>query len=225
VSECTQLLQTIASWIAAFGTLLLAAVAIWGEPLRRWLAKPKLTIKRPSELGSITPLNRKGGDEPVQARYFHCEVGNTARRFPFRDVRLMLEQLDVMRSGEWAKVWDGRVPLRWRHEERVMEWQVNGQHQVVPLSYEPKQIGASWHADLFSVTSEKKFQIQPFIVPTRLNHALSNEIDPNEVNVRMTIRAISVDGDSEPLRVIVKWDGQWVDGENEMGSHLRVTTE
>ncbi|WP_146190666.1 hypothetical protein [Marinicauda salina] len=214
--------------LVAFGTLLLAVAAfasIWAVPIRKYLAKPKpkLVAELSDAAGVSTVVNRHGSDgERVAARYYHCKLTNLNRAFPFHGVRLMLQSFEVFRAGEWHEVWNGYVALRWRHEEPAADRQLGDELLIaVPRPYEPKVIGPRWDADLFHVTDQGEFKVQPFIVPNNLIREIQS-LDTNSLKVRLTALPIAEEADGDPVTFEVHWDGVWVDGEKEMATHLKV---
>lgn len=77
------------NWIAAteaFGTLAVAAAAIWGEALRSKLLPPKLRVELSDNTGQLVPQTvlspdgAFGGKQPaqksVEARYYHLRLSN-----------------------------------------------------------------------------------------------------------------------------------------------------
>jgi hypothetical protein len=98
--------------------------------------------------------------------------------------------------------WEGNTPMRWRDQE------------IHPLQ---RKIGASFDCDMCMVTKKGYSQILPVIAPL----CLTTQLLPNsEVVISLQARAVEVD--SDPVRIRIWWDGQWKDGDEEMGQHFIV---
>ncbi len=79
---------TIDSWAAlftAFGTVLVAVVAIWGDWIKAHFAGPKVTVSLRDNHGD---LNVKG--DGLKTIYYHLTVRNRRSWSPARSVRVLV---------------------------------------------------------------------------------------------------------------------------------------
>jgi hypothetical protein len=71
--------------------------------------------------------------------------------------------------------------------------------------------------DLGHVESDSAFRLSPYVTPNNFQGtALGNQ------RMRVEIRAIADNGESEPLFLEIAWDGIWSDDTVEMRRHLVV---
>jgi hypothetical protein len=218
-----ELEMCIRNWIAAFGVLgtwLVFVGAIWGEKIRSWLFKPRLSVILDDPRGvAITETitiftNSQQGQQMLQqytrpARYYYLSV-RTARRWPLaHDVRILIIRLERPEPGGLpTTVWTGEIPLAWEHG------------QIQPAS---RTLGRPARAD-FVVAAQ-----DPVDIERRNQLHLVTMIEPSNMQRSqysatqfwITVIATSNEGDSPPLRLEVAWDGQWDAAETEMGQHLK----
>ena len=69
-------INTLINALTAFGTLSVAAIAIWGERIRSWLSPPKLSLRLYNPRGA--PNLAAKGDQTLKVMYFHLKVVNAA---------------------------------------------------------------------------------------------------------------------------------------------------
>jgi hypothetical protein len=135
--------------------------------------------------------------------WYHIRVENRTRWSPVREVLIFLMQIEAPdEAGNLKTVWDGTVALGWRHDPNP----------------QPKTIGYSAECDLFHVLKEPlEVRLSPLVrgqVP---------DIWKGPFNIAVTLQARGIETDSNPLRLLVSWDGNWVDDIEEMRKHFVIT--
>jgi hypothetical protein len=108
-------------------------------------------------------------------------------------------------DGKLQPTWSGDVPIRWRHQE------------IFPLE---RTVGAPADCDLCSVVKyeiDRRLYIHPLIVPLNLRVERTGR-----QKFEMIVQARANEGVSPITRVQISWDGDWADGEVEMGKHFKV---
>lgn len=192
--------------LVAFGTISLAVIAVWGDRLRRLVFPPRL------RLGVLSPEGESArvGEDRRPARFYHLKISNARRWSPATQVQVYLLRVETPRGdGQLRLVWDGNVPIRWRHQE------------VHPLA---RDIGPAVDCDLCSAVRHSdhvipnQLRLYPLVTPHTLTDVYSEATE-----LYLTFQAKSVEADSELLRVKIFWNGQWADGEKEMADNLVVT--
>lgn len=199
--------------IVALGTLLAVVVALFAEPLKRWLCSPKFEIKLKSESGELTPVTLKdthtGQIRSEQGRYYHLSVRNsgcsTAKNTAAYLTHLMLRGA----GGVWYQAWRGEAPLSWRHGE------------LYPLL---REIGSTpVDADIFALVRNKWLDLCVVMRP----NALPTDTDSpgrwrEAIEMVVTVQIKATDARSEQKLFHVVWDGGWQDGDAEIVRHFQI---
>jgi hypothetical protein len=100
-------------------------------------------------------------------------------------------------------VYSATLPLKWRNQEADPR--------------PSRTIGADDFADLLYVNEGGSLYLTPMIIP--------NNFPLRHIGATMlwvTVQALSIEADSELLRLQIAWDGQWDLGEAEMTKHLKI---
>ena len=184
--------------LAIIVTLILAAIAIWGEKVRQIWIKPKLEINLDIPSLTKTTVGQKGW-------YYLIKVSNMKVSSPARNVRLLLT--DVFKrgpEGSWIEQrFSGPTQVTWRWPD------------LMPLY---ATIGPEEHSTFgYILQGSNSFRLQLYWYPNNLNP----EIPPNDPT-RLKFKAVSDTVQSNVLTVELAWDGQWVEGSAEMQNHLIV---
>lgn len=181
----------------AFGTIAVAVVAVCGDRLKHMWFPPKLKLT----LANTEGTEARVGDGEKLARWYHVSVRNEARWSRANQVRVLLLQVEEPApNGALQITWTGEAQLIWENE------------QLYPLA---RTIGAQARADLFAVFESAVLQLRLAVIP--LNLKFQRE---GGCKLTLTLQARGDEGDSEPLRVRVSWDGKWDPGVQEMRKHL-----
>jgi hypothetical protein len=189
----------------AFGTLVLAVVAIWGDQIRARLAVfgPRLVIE---PLGLSRIVRQNNGK---RARYYHLRIRNTrpGRFPPAHETRVFIIRVETEdAAGQPTLAFDERVQLTWA-----------GQEVFTSLS---RTIGPEEKANLLWVREDGWFQFETIGTP---NHFPPSGI--GRARFWVTVQARSNEMDSPSRRFSITWDGKWEDGDREIEKHLVVTPD
>jgi hypothetical protein len=191
----------------AVGTIGAVFVALFGDWLRAKFTR--LRVQVVNRLGVPTPTVRQTrlGDQVAhvgagpQARYYHVRVSNLRPRFLAHQVNVFLLPVEEPGpNGDLQVTWTGEIPMIWQHQD-----------------YFPgaRTIGNPANVDVFRVTQEKELTLFPLIPALNLN-----AVYRSACNLTLTLQARSDEGESPVMRVRIAWDGEWHDGNEEMGRHL-----
>ncbi|MGD0233639.1 MAG: hypothetical protein ABSC55_03770, partial [Syntrophorhabdales bacterium] len=90
----TEKINTSIHFAVAFGTILLAVVAIWGDWFRDAFAGPDLQLSLRSSSGFLT----KRPDPKAQIMFYHIQVTNRHSWSTARRVRILVTQFDKKRA-------------------------------------------------------------------------------------------------------------------------------
>lgn len=203
--------------IVAFGTVSAVVVALFIDPIKRWLWPPKFDIALKSASGELTPV--KLHDPTTDkisanvARYYHLSVKNSGSIAHNAAVYLTAIMYKTS-GGAWEEKWTGDVPLVWRHAEIYPLW---------------RDIGASAvDADLFELMQLKWLEVRVVVRPNSLPHTTRDDLPANPgrwrtpINMIIKVQVKSADGESNPRLFYVAWDGQWADGATEIMQCLNI---
>jgi hypothetical protein len=205
MTNCQFLVQTAIQAGGVLATLVLAAIALWGEQLKAKWFGPRLTLRL---------LDRDGERQMLPtgtyARYYRLRVANSSR-MPASNVRVLLTRIarpDANGTFQWQVV-SGGIQLEWQHGHALPQ-------QYLVLGPRPQ------NADLGSVLQQGTFSLTPLFQPPGLRLALGLG---GERSMIVESIAASDETESAPLRVSIAWDGQWSDDTAEMRRHLVIEEE
>ena len=181
------------------GTLLVAAIAIWGNLARSWWSGPELRIRLLNILGELTKITN---GTPV--RYYHLIVTNDRKWSPAQNVRVLLTKiLQPAADGSWVdRSFSGPLQLTWQFPQFHVRFPFIGPDDVSDLGYIPKG---------------QKFSLSPYVVPNNFN----GFVEGNQ-SIRVEIIAVADNGQSRPILIEIAWNGNWSDEAGEMSRHLVV---
>jgi hypothetical protein len=195
-------LQGYALWINGLYvlvTLLLAAIALWGERIRQWWMRPKLVIVLDdATLTSHSDTDKKGW-------YYHLRVKNGRRTSPASNVRLLLT--GVQKKGpddSWQeRKFSGPVQVTWRWPQQIPQFAT---------------IGPDEHSTFARILEgSNTIELRLYWCPMNLIATIS----PHD-KTRLHFKAVSDTTESKSLIVEIAWDGQFEQGTTEMGKHMVV---
>lgn len=184
--------------VTAFGTLVLAALAIWGDRIKDWLFGPRLELSLVDKRGDRA--RRNNGRDVI---YYHLRVKNR-RRAVAKSVQVLVQGLSRRIRGG-AFVADKVVyplPLVWTPAEmRQSSRDVFGT-STCDFGF----------LDLMSPGFELATQLRPnnFRGSVSVGDSVRFEVIAAGENVYFT----------KPLVLQVSWDGNWVD--EPIGDHLVI---
>ena len=183
--------------VAAVAVLILAVLAIWGDWVRSILAAPKLKVSLRSEEG--VPTSSQDGS-PV--RYYHLVVSNSRRWAPARNAIPYIRMVERPGpDGQWRPaMFTGPVTLWWQFGKHTPGLPMIGQERI---------------CDLARIVQGKNFELVPMFRPNSLDATLEPSM---KMRVHVFVNADS--GESPDTVIEIAWDGNWVDGAQEMRRHL-----
>ncbi len=193
----------LAQWTSAFLSAVIAILAIWGDPIRAWLAGPMLEVSLLTPDGERTKWTGPG-IEPKWTRFYHLRVTNKRRSAPAKNVRVVLTGLARTSADQAFAI----VPLSGSLQ---LTWQFPGISPQYPV------VGPDHSCDLGHVESDSGFSLSMYVTPNNFQ----GKIRGNE-RMRVEIRAVADNGESKPLILEVAWDGNWSEDTVEMRRHLIV---
>lgn len=141
----------------------------------------------------------------IKSRKYLIRVSNSCRHYlPAREVKLLITCVETEGAGgRPIEAFTERVPLQWERQELA------GSASVT--------VGPDAYAILFYVQDDGLLKFTTIDQPTNFPIA-----EKGPKNYWVTLRAISIESDSPPIRYKVVWDGKWEDGESEMRNHINV---
>jgi hypothetical protein len=205
-------------WVAVTGvaTIGLAAVAIWGDTVKRIFYRPTLVVSLRDPAGDRIDSKDQNGNVVAETRYFHANVENSSRAFPFSNVTVsLLRLLTKTPGGQWRSRWGGDIPLQWQHESSLRS------ANTFILDTRGKTVGPSRIVDLFCVTKSRQLILNPLISPNNLA-TVFKDTSSGPLFLALDIRACGDQGDSAIMRVEIEWDWTWTEGMAEIKDHLDV---
>jgi hypothetical protein len=216
MSENSQFwLNWILNLAVAIGTTGAVIIALFGDWIRSKLFKSSLSIKIDNPNGVLTTGRKTIRDtngemtQEFKGRYYHAKIYNKKAWPRSSQVQVFIVQVETPGpDNELLISWSGDIPLRWRHQE------------AFPFA---RNIGAPADCDLFAIIREQYetyLQLDPLIIPNNLKAKYTG---PTKLVV--SIQARSNEGESDLQKLQIAWDGNWAEGEIEMGKHAIVKAQ
>jgi hypothetical protein len=178
-------------------TLLLAALAIFGERIKQSWHRPKLrlTLDEPTLTGHYN-TGQKGW-------YYHVKVINDRKRAPAQNVRVLL--CKVMKKGpdgSWLyHKFSGPVQVMWIWPDFLPQYIT---------------VGPDERATFCSVLENSEaIDLKLYVVPMNLPPYI-NSNEPTKI----VFKAVSDTAESNELGIEIAWDGKWEPGFIEMKTHM-----
>lgn len=192
----------VAQCFTAFGTVLVAILAIFGDLFRR---RPKLELSVHTPGGELTTVSNGSGTK-TPALYYHVRVRNMRKSVPARHVRLVCTK--VSRKGP-----NGTFVLEPETVEAQLCWIFPKAHPQFPI------IASEDTCDLGHLVKDgDRFALLPYMWPNNFRGFVSaNET----ICVYLIARADNYTS-KKPYILEISWDGIWVDDRDEMKCHLVV---
>ena len=193
----------VAQWVSAIVSAIIAILAIWGEFIRSQLAGPRLAVTLLNPDGEKTVWTGPG-IAPKPTRFYHLRIKNGRRWAPARNVRIVLTGL--ARTGadnSFASLpLSGPLQLQWQFAQTSPQYPV---------------IGPDHTCDLGHGESDSGFSLSTYVTPNNFRRMIAGN-----QRMRVEIRGLADNGESEPLFLEIAWDGEWSDDTVEMRRHLIV---
>jgi hypothetical protein len=143
------------------------------------------------------------------SRWYHVQVKNNRRMSRATDIEVYLLAVETPNAaGQYVKRNTGAIPFTVRHEAVVRPGRI---------------IGPAVEWNFCSVSREYQpqggpiFDLHTIVAPTDITTRIDKAF-----KTAFTLRARSIEVDSNLLRVEVIWDGQWADDTDQMANHLVI---
>jgi hypothetical protein len=195
-------LQQWGLWISivlVVATLILAAVAVWGERIRQRWVRPKLRLLLDEpHLTFISGTNRRGW-------YYQLHVVNDRKTSPASNTQVRLTKVfKKALDDSWQEhQFSGPVQVQWRWPDQIPQYATIGPDQHATFACLLEGADAA-ELCLFLTPNNLESRI-PALEPTRLH-----------------FKAVSDTAESKELVLEVASDGQWEEGRSAMDTHMSV---
>lgn len=185
--------------IVAFGTIVVAIIAIWGDFLRSVFAAPKLKISLFDKEGEPTQYS-----DGRNVRYYHLLIKNIRKWAPAKNVLVHVVSLEKPNpDGEWQKaMYSGHVPLVWQFGDYYPGYPSIGRERI---------------CDLGRITENGVFELKTLFRPNNFDGSVRRN-----QKIRVHLQAVSDNGHSNMLILEIAWDGNWSLEAKEMANHLVI---
>ena len=197
-----EIVSAIINGFIAIGTVAVAILAIWGDPIRATVAGPKLKLFPHNNLrGSVVPLSNG-----ILSIYYHLKVVNERSSVSAANCRVLLKKI-------WRKAQNGDF------------LEVN---LAVPVIYiwAPSEITPPYitlrneHVLDFGRVNQGDNRFFPLLLSCTNN--FEGFVRPNDA-VRFGLEIVSDNFMSKQLQIFeVAWNGQWNDNLDTMGQNLQI---
>jgi len=162
----------------------------------------------------VTLLNPDGerttwtgpGIMPKPTRFYHLRIRNARRWAPARNARVVLTGLARTSADQSFATLPLSGPLQ-------LQWQFAQSSPQYPV------IGPDHTCDLGHLESDSGFSLSTYVTPNNFQGIIRGD-----QRMRVEIRGLADNGESEPLLLEIAWDGGWSDDTVEMRRHLIVKT-
>jgi hypothetical protein len=194
-------IQLVIEGLAAFGTIALSILAIWGDWVRSKFA-PAMLVIVPQTLRGDPTTTRDGR----RVMYYHLRVVNQRQWLPIHNCRVLLKGLTKRGPDNQFHPVPMAVPLQfvWAPAEITPPVITLVNEQILDFGY--------------VLETEKTFS------PTLYSYAhnFKGHVQPNEA-VRFQLQIEATNFSSRVYQVFeVAWDGNWSFVPEEMAEHLRI---
>lgn len=185
--------------LVAFGTIVVAVVAIWGDYLRMLFGAPQLKLRLLNPEGEPTKY-----DDGRDVRYYHLAVSNDRSWAPAKNVVVHITFMERLGpDGQWQPaMYGGPIPL---------VWQFGQFYAGLP------SIGRERICDFGRIAEGGEFRLKTQFNPNNVD----STVGANK-RMRVHLEAVSDNAQSNPLVVEVAWDGLWSLDTKAMGNHLII---
>jgi hypothetical protein len=199
MNDCQYFWYMVSQWAVAFGTIILAIVAIWGHIIRtRWFG-PRLRLALKNQRGEVSLFN-----DGVVSRYYHLRVWNERRSSPAHNVRVVVKEVYRPNAdGTMSQTpLSGPLQLTWQFQGSNPQFQTIGAESICDLGYLRKG--------------------EPFTL-SMLFHHISFDLKVRQGQKAIVVLiALSDEGESNELKIEIAWDGEWSDDTDEIIRHMIV---
>ena len=179
-----------------------------------------LTLREQPARGEDVEKDLGGPEHRAGVWWFHVEVSNARRRVPVHEVRAVLCRVEDERG---RVLWDQYLDLVWALDHgrtrsvgppALADLCALYEHRIAPSGEDQGRVLLLLPAD----PPPKSLPIAPRLFPNDFPRRV-----PAKQPVVLTLMARGLEGDSDPVRVRVAWDGEWPATEDRRRDHLSVT--
>ncbi len=196
--------SSAAAWLTAFGTILVAFVAIWKDWIVARLLGPKLTIKLLEKELLGTQVKRASD---VETWYYHLNVENKRPKTPAMNCRITMRR--IQRQGQGGTFADLPVPTPlqfvWAHPNVTPPAVTISISKTLDLCFADEGNGLL-HPELYSKPNNFDGAVKP---GECLRYFLDIEAD-NFVSRKSQVFQVA-------------WNGKWSKDRSEMASNVTIT--
>jgi hypothetical protein len=188
----------------AVGTIAVAVLAVWGEPIRYFFGvRPRLRLVLHDPMGEPIAISEADGST-TPSRYYHVRVFNRFKSIEARNVRVVIVRLarPAADGSMVAQPLAGPLQLMWRFSA---------------LHAPSAVVGSEDFSDLGYLKKGEHFRLTPFVAPNNFPGSLK----PGE-RLIVELKALADNAESQSLCIEVSWDGKWDDDSAAMANHLVV---
>jgi len=192
-------LYMTSQWFMVIATLLLGAIAIWGDWIKAKLIGPRLVVDILNPMGEATQFS-----DGVASRHYHLIVRNKIKSSPAHNVRVLMTGLSrPTADGRYGNsTLSGGVQFVWQFKDSVPQFPV---------------IGSPLICDLGNIRQDGPFTLATMFRPIYLD----TTINSNQ-RAKVTVQAVSDECVSPPLNVEISWDGKWEEDTGRMAEHVVI---
>ncbi len=187
-------------FFTAFGTILVAFIAIYGDSIKSKYLGPKLKIFLRDPCGEINYLKDK-----TPQIYHHLVIVNLRRSSKAHNVRVVLTKLFKQNNRHElvSQVLSGPLQLTWQFPNENPQYMAVGPDRI---------------SDLGFLTKGKDIYIPSlYFYPNNF----TGFVCAGE-RIRLSIMASADNAESNELLIDISWNGQWSNDLNEMKENLKV---
>jgi hypothetical protein len=194
------IVNAIINGFVAFGTLLLGALAIWGDRIRAWLTGPQLSLVLENTPGALIPCG------PVVRIFYLLRVVNRRPSAIAMNCQVQLKKMwRRLPNGEFGEV---RLPY-----PLVMSWPPS---EMSPMSVTLRR---DQLVDFGFLEQGRHFMPSARMYPNNFDGVVRARD-----TMRYAFEIVSDNFVSPDFQTFeVTWDGQWSDNPEKMATHLRIS--
>jgi hypothetical protein len=193
--------KTIAEALTAFGTVAVAAVAIWGDRIKDRLFGPRLKLSLLDAMGDLT--RRQNG---IEVFYYHIRVTNRPHSLA-KSVQVLVQRVSRRVPGGTFQLEKIVYPL-------PLVWTPMELFQL-----ERKVVAVSTCDFGFLDSNAPAFKLATVVTPNNFH----GDVTANQ-SARFELMAVGENVYfSKPIVLEVSWDGKWVRDREQMQKHLVIT--
>jgi hypothetical protein len=221
-------------WVTLLVQIAAMAVAIWVayiaihvEQIKKRKFKPKLELEIVDKKGAYTDIKTQmlvsvGGrlvqvspeslppelelPEPRKARYYHLYAKNTDTDHLATEAQVIIKEYKTKGpNDQYISRWKGKIPMKWQHQEKP----------------DFRKLGADAICDLCVVkeTDKDVFQLE---ILTAISPNNLKTVHTEACNIEIILVLQALEAASKEMKIRISWDGDWVDGSDEMAQKLIV---